>query len=196
MATTPNLGLHQWGADDSFLRTDFNEDFRKIDGAVGDTAAANCSVRLLKVTTTTAARQVDLDLSGYDLTKFRTLTVRLAPLGETSSNCSVRFNGSSQQNYYWSTGYLSGSYPSSWSSSLSICDMSTAQNPSLSQFTLELSKGIPLYGRVLLKRSTSCYEGYVLNSAITPEALRSINLLCSVANILPGSELEVWGVKL
>lgn len=31
MATTPNLGLHQWQPGDSFLREDFNEDFRKID---------------------------------------------------------------------------------------------------------------------------------------------------------------------
>lgn len=34
MANTPNLGLHQWGAEDSFLRTDFNQDFSKIDGAI------------------------------------------------------------------------------------------------------------------------------------------------------------------
>ena len=35
MAQTEHLGLHQWDASDSFLRTDFNEDFAKIDGAVG-----------------------------------------------------------------------------------------------------------------------------------------------------------------
>lgn len=35
MANTPNLGLHQWSAGDSFLRTDFNSDFSKIDTAVG-----------------------------------------------------------------------------------------------------------------------------------------------------------------
>ena len=34
MAQTEHLGLHQWEATDSFLRTDFNEDFQKIDGAV------------------------------------------------------------------------------------------------------------------------------------------------------------------
>lgn len=35
MAVTPNLGLHQWQPGDSFLRTDFNADFSKIDTAVG-----------------------------------------------------------------------------------------------------------------------------------------------------------------
>jgi len=32
---TEHLGLHQWEPEDSFLRTDFNEDFAKIDAAVG-----------------------------------------------------------------------------------------------------------------------------------------------------------------
>ena len=35
MAVTPNLGLHQWQPGDSFLRTDFNEDFGKIDAGIG-----------------------------------------------------------------------------------------------------------------------------------------------------------------
>ncbi len=32
--STEHLGLHQWEAGDSFLRTDFNEDFAKIDAGV------------------------------------------------------------------------------------------------------------------------------------------------------------------
>ena len=35
---TPNYGLHQWEASDSFLRTDFNEDHARIDAALGRTA--------------------------------------------------------------------------------------------------------------------------------------------------------------
>ncbi len=31
---TEHLGLHQWEAGDSFLRTDFNEDFAKIDAGL------------------------------------------------------------------------------------------------------------------------------------------------------------------
>ena len=35
MATyTENFGLHQWVPEDDFLRTDFNEDFAKIDAAI------------------------------------------------------------------------------------------------------------------------------------------------------------------
>ncbi|MGN8967493.1 hypothetical protein [Intestinimonas sp. HCP28S3_D6] len=45
MATyTPNYGLHQWAPEDKFLRTDFNEDFSKLDTALkaaeGEIAAA------------------------------------------------------------------------------------------------------------------------------------------------------------
>ena len=32
---TSNIGLHQWAPSDHFLRTDFNQDFAKIDGAFG-----------------------------------------------------------------------------------------------------------------------------------------------------------------
>ena len=36
MATyTEHYGLHQWESTDDFLRTDFNTDFQKIDGAIG-----------------------------------------------------------------------------------------------------------------------------------------------------------------
>ena len=35
---TAHYHLHQWEPEDSFLRTDFNEDFAKIDGALGGKA--------------------------------------------------------------------------------------------------------------------------------------------------------------
>ena len=37
--STPNYGLHQWEPTDKFLRTDFNQDFEKIDTALGRAAA-------------------------------------------------------------------------------------------------------------------------------------------------------------
>ena len=46
MATyTENFGLHQWVPEDDFLRTDFNEDFAKIDAAIkGVETAANTAL--------------------------------------------------------------------------------------------------------------------------------------------------------
>ena len=44
---TTNYQLHQWEASDSFLRTDFNTDFQKIDAAVkGVETAANTALAL------------------------------------------------------------------------------------------------------------------------------------------------------
>ncbi|OUQ82657.1 hypothetical protein [Flavonifractor sp. An10] len=37
-AYTSNYQLHQWVPEDDFLRTDFNEDFAKIDAALGEAA--------------------------------------------------------------------------------------------------------------------------------------------------------------
>ena len=33
---TEHYGLHQWEPNDNFLRTDFNKDFKTIDGALGE----------------------------------------------------------------------------------------------------------------------------------------------------------------
>ena len=48
MATyTSNYQLHQWEASDSFLRTDFNTDFQKIDAAIkGVETAASAALAL------------------------------------------------------------------------------------------------------------------------------------------------------
>ena len=37
---TQNYQLHQWEGSDPFLRTDFNEDFKKIDSALASTAGS------------------------------------------------------------------------------------------------------------------------------------------------------------
>ena len=48
---TPNYGLHQWEPGDDFLRTDFNQDFAKIDTAlqqVSDTKADKSALTVLE----------------------------------------------------------------------------------------------------------------------------------------------------
>lgn len=68
MAQTEHLGLHQWEATDSFLRTDFNEDFQKIDGAVGEAAQM---VKLSETLTRSQLRELTVDLSGIDWNAYR-----------------------------------------------------------------------------------------------------------------------------
>ena len=68
---TPHLGLNQWVLTDPFLMDDFNADNAKLDTALN---AVPC-VKLLDITTQTDATQVDLDLSGLDLSRFVSLRV-------------------------------------------------------------------------------------------------------------------------
>ncbi len=49
---TEHLGLHQWEAGDSFLRTDFNEDFAKIDAGVKAADAGVAAAKALAETLT------------------------------------------------------------------------------------------------------------------------------------------------
>ncbi len=49
---TEHLGLHQWEAGDSFLRTDFNEDFAKIDAGVKAADAGVAEAKALAETLT------------------------------------------------------------------------------------------------------------------------------------------------
>ena len=81
---TANYGLHQWEPGDSFLRTDFNGDFAKIDGALGtlkgrvDLKAEESDLprdRLLEWTTSTSTNRVDLDLSRFDLSRYLELVI-------------------------------------------------------------------------------------------------------------------------
>ena len=56
--------LHQWAPEDDFLRTDFNEDFAKIDEAL----ETICTRKLLAdVTVDTPVERVDIDLSAADV---------------------------------------------------------------------------------------------------------------------------------
>ena len=49
MATqTPNYGLHQWEPSDNFLRTDFNEDLKKIDTALQTLETDKASVESMQ----------------------------------------------------------------------------------------------------------------------------------------------------
>ena len=64
MATfTPNYGLHQWEPEDSFLRTDFNEDLEAIDAALAEvagTAAGKCRAVVGSYTGTGTYQEFDV----------------------------------------------------------------------------------------------------------------------------------------
>ena len=72
---TETLGLNQWQLSDAFLMEEMNEDNRKVDAAV----TAVPYVKLLDITTKTDAAQIELDLSGIDLSPYLELHLIAVP---------------------------------------------------------------------------------------------------------------------
>ena len=84
-AYTTNYQLHQWEASDDFLRTDFNEDFAKIDTAIkGVETGANTALALKAdagTTQTALAAKAEIAVGAYtgDGTESRTITLGFQP---------------------------------------------------------------------------------------------------------------------
>ena len=69
MATyTPNYGLHQWVPEDKFLRTDFNEDFSKLDIELG--RVDGMATELYRAVPNLAYNVYDLALKDYYESKY------------------------------------------------------------------------------------------------------------------------------
>ena len=106
MAQTEHLGLHQWETTDSFLRTDFNEDFAKIDAAVGTMEGHLAAVPVEKIASVSLAEkssQMELDLSGIDLSRYTCLRLVWYGVGTARSTVCMRVNGLTGNIYYSQT---------------------------------------------------------------------------------------------
>ena len=106
MAQTEHLGLHQWETTDSFLRTDFNEDFAKIDAAVGTMEEHLAAVPVEKIASVNLAEkssQMELDLSGIDLSRYTCLRLVWYGVGTARSTVCMRVNGLTGNIYYSQT---------------------------------------------------------------------------------------------
>ena len=100
---TANLGLHQWEASDHFLRTEFNEDFAKIDAAVAGKAAASalaCEKVLSYVNQSTTATNLSIPLTGVDWTRYSRIEITLWSPGSTNIPVSIYFNGKNASGNY------------------------------------------------------------------------------------------------
>lgn len=124
---TPNLALNQWQRSDPVVMDDFNADNAKLDAALGGMAVD----RLLTVVTSAAANQVDLDLSGLDLTKYAQLHLAAGIITDNSTSgycyCNMRANDIASGYFFsWSGQALTSSNTSiaqfETSNIGSICD--------------------------------------------------------------------------
>ncbi len=197
---TTNLGLNQWVLSDPFLMEDMNEDNRKIDAAAG----ANQFVKLMDITTTANAQQVDLNVSGIDFTKYATIqvlgSIKTTPLGTASQILAKINNG----------GAYVKSYADSSATSQAYCGMIYASDADayFSSMKMELF-GIPnsltaAYMTALKLNGCSYYCGsYCVHDQIGNKnfaantAIATINFISNSVNasIRAGSRFEIYGVK-
>ena len=172
---TANVQLNQWESTDRILRTDFNADNEKIDAAIGGMQAAMRVVKLLDVTTELAATQIDLDVSGIDLTAYQELWLYLRYGIDTEVGyIQMRLNGINE-------GYTSSS--SSYSHCYSV--------------NLDNQRGIK---KITMELGTGVYVEYL--APVAPSAMQTINLLGFTkagyniaANFSVGTNLQICGVR-
>lgn len=153
MQQTSNYQLNQWEGADRILRTDFNADNAKIDAAIAElredlaAAVAACPiVKLMDISTQEATSQIDLDLSGADLTPYRALLVELYPGVDSSPSISARIlcNG------------RTGIYENGGSSADGLTNISTGALPQAAQ----ISGRIALFPGGLAGTPLCCYWDY------------------------------------
>ena len=98
MKQTEHYGLNQWELADRIQMEDFNGDNEKVDAALAglreEIAAVRGSVlceKLVDYTTTAAAQQVDIDVSGIDFTQYVRIDLSINDTGNTG-NLNLRVN--------------------------------------------------------------------------------------------------------
>ena len=124
-----HLQLHLWEPGDSVLRTEFNENWEKLDGetarldaAVAAAAESVPLVKLAEVQLTQAVQSFVIDLTGKELGRFRALELVIDnACASQSSGISCRVNNNAGE-IYWQNG------SSDWISSLSLGSLAWYSN--------------------------------------------------------------------
>ena len=94
MNYTENYQLNQWEPADRVLRTDFNEDNRKIDEALAAIKNACPIEKITCLTLQSDARQADLSLRNIDLSIYHHLELYIVPgISTTAKHYSLLCNG-------------------------------------------------------------------------------------------------------
>lgn len=102
MNYTKNYHLNQWEPSDRVLRTDFNEDNRKIDEALNAAVNASPYVKLKELVTTKELNQIDLDVGDIDFTQYWCITLYCSA-ASTANGLSIRVNDLTENYEYGST---------------------------------------------------------------------------------------------
>lgn len=200
MAQTEHLGLHQWEAGDNFLRTDFNEDFAKIDAAAGgltqQIAAVEESFPLVKikeVVTGQEAARVDVDLTDIDWIAWRQVDILIRGEGNGNYYGDILFNGREEDGDY--------KYRDSNGNNADSAHFGTFY---ISRDGTDYATRVTLYGGatlvcgeyVLCGGTTSGYRVYMASaSGVNMGNLATLNLKMSKGTLKAGAKIAFWGWK-
>ena len=88
MENTPNIGLKRWDGGDRVLRTDFNENWDKLDAAVGKVEQASTLHTILDVTTDKDEDKLILPLN-MNWSEWKTVHIDVVPAEGSASNLMI-----------------------------------------------------------------------------------------------------------
>ena len=191
MANTPHIGLHQWQPNDNFLREEFNGDFAKIDTAIKNLEAAMPRVLLKKHTTTVAAQQVDISLTGIRFEDYWSLDIYLSSPAATNLVTFIRFNGRAAVGDYYHKA------ASSSSSDESIYFVWVQLGPACAYLTLDCG-GRSVSGKYrVVGESNHIFSAFMpASKGVNFSNLNLMNIVGSSGGSLPaGTEITIYGVR-
>ncbi|WP_186566636.1 hypothetical protein [Lawsonibacter celer] len=198
---TDNYQLHQWEPGDDFLRTDFNEDFQKIDAALG--ALRQETVPLKEYVSTEVGTLIRIPLTDVDLSLYRGLEVRPALLCGDVSNASLYLNNrAAAESVLMFRDTVSHS--SALASLVTVPTLSSDVTY-FSRVVLDLTlptvwchfREIMTYHYRAGNTAWSCHgvEGCSMHKTLTPEEITEVTISSAGANLQAGSRVEVYGLK-
>ena len=172
MRKTANYELNQWDPGDRILREEFNGDNERIDAAL----TGMPYVKLVDVTATATAQQVDVDVSSIDFSRYWKVEFFVDPKRSTVVN--LRVNG-------LSSGYQ---YTAAHAVNTSDCSDLGYLGPGT------LVEVFPIFAdqKVTLKRSSFGASATLYSAPKTWSELVTLNFL---ANFAVGGRIVILGVK-
>ena len=111
MEQTSNYQLNQWDKTDRIQMEDFNADNAKIDAALAEVRGANQYVKIKEMTVSSAASQVNFDVSDVDFTQYWTIEL-FCDAANPLYSISMRVNGFTSGYYYGGASGIGSGYDS------------------------------------------------------------------------------------
>lgn len=190
MATfTHNYQLHQWDPQDPFLRSDFNQDLQKIDGALGKIVADANFPKLLDLTLEQDSQKWDIDMSMIDLTQYQKLVIYPHLTANVDQSAYMHINGLTSG--YYGVGNNTSHCGEIPTTARGVCEFTLMMEPPM-LYTLQT--GVPHDNET----ATPFLRGYRcprLEGGVTH--LDTLNLWFDLPAylILAGSKVQIYGRK-